>query len=51
MSARVDANTATLAGLGHWGVPVLVFGGERFCGQDRIEDLELALRAAGLERR
>jgi 2-hydroxychromene-2-carboxylate isomerase len=51
MAARVDANTTTLATHGHWGVPVFVFGDERFWGQDRIEDLELALRAAGLERR
>ena len=34
--------------LGHWGVPVFVFDGELFWGQDRIEDLELALRDAGL---
>jgi 2-hydroxychromene-2-carboxylate isomerase len=48
--ARVDANTAALAELGHWGVPVLVFAGELFWGQDRIEDLELSLRDAGLAR-
>jgi 2-hydroxychromene-2-carboxylate isomerase len=51
LRARVDANTAALAALDHWGVPVLVFGGERFWGQDRVEDLEVALRDAGLERR
>lgn len=48
--ARVEANTAALAELGHWGVPVLVFGSELFWGQDRIEDLELALGEAGLAR-
>jgi 2-hydroxychromene-2-carboxylate isomerase len=48
--ARVDANTEELLGLGHWGVPVFAFGGELFWGQDRIEDLEVALRAAGLPR-
>jgi 2-hydroxychromene-2-carboxylate isomerase len=48
---RVEANTRALAGLGHWGVPVFVLGDELFWGQDRIEDLEAALRAAGLERR
>jgi len=42
--ARVDANTAALLELGHWGVPVFVLDGERFWGQDRIEDLEIALR-------
>jgi 2-hydroxychromene-2-carboxylate isomerase len=48
---RVEANTRALAGLGHWGVPVFVLGDELFWGQDRIEDLETALRDAGLERR
>ncbi|MGA2452610.1 MAG: DsbA family protein [Solirubrobacteraceae bacterium] len=50
MRARVDANTAALSDLGHWGVPVLVFDGELFWGQDRIEDLTIALSDAGLER-
>jgi 2-hydroxychromene-2-carboxylate isomerase len=44
LRARVDASTEALAALGHWGVPVLVFRGEPFWGQDRIEDLEIALR-------
>ena len=47
---RVDADTEALAELGHWGVPVFVLGGEPFWGQDRIEDLEAALRAAALAR-
>ena len=51
LRARVDADTAALADLGHWGVPVFLLEGELFWGQDRIEDLELALREAGLERR
>ena len=50
LRARVDASTAALAALGHWGVPVTVFGGELFWGQDRLEDLEVALRDAGAER-
>jgi 2-hydroxychromene-2-carboxylate isomerase len=50
LRARVDADTAALAQLGHWGVPVFVFEGELFWGQDRIEDLEFALREARLER-
>ena len=45
MRARVDANTAALAGLGHWGVPVLVHDRELYWGQDRVEDLEAALPA------
>jgi 2-hydroxychromene-2-carboxylate isomerase len=48
--ARVDANTAALAELGHWGVPLFVVGDELFWGQDRIEDLETCLRHAGLAR-
>jgi 2-hydroxychromene-2-carboxylate isomerase len=47
---RVEADTAAVVELGHWGVPVFVFEGELFWGQDRIEDLELALRETGLER-
>jgi 2-hydroxychromene-2-carboxylate isomerase len=50
LRARVDASTAALAALGHWGVPVTVFGDELFWGQDRLEDLEVALRDAGAER-
>ncbi len=49
LRARVDANTTALADLGHWGVPLFVFDGELFWGQDRIEDLEATLRAAGLD--
>jgi 2-hydroxychromene-2-carboxylate isomerase len=43
LRARVDADTEALAELGHWGVPVFVLEGELFWGQDRIEDLEIAL--------
>jgi 2-hydroxychromene-2-carboxylate isomerase len=50
MRERVEANTAALDQAGHWGVPLFIFGDERFWGQDRIEDLEAALTAAGLER-
>jgi 2-hydroxychromene-2-carboxylate isomerase len=45
LRARVDEDTEALADLGHWGVPVFVLAGELFWGQDRIEDLELALAA------
>ncbi len=47
---RIEDNTARLAALGRWGVPTFVFGQDCFWGQDRIEDLERALRAAGLKR-
>lgn len=44
MLARVQADTDRLGALGHWGVPVLVLDGELYWGQDRIEDVERALR-------
>jgi 2-hydroxychromene-2-carboxylate isomerase len=50
LRARVDANTALLSELGHWGVPILRFDDELFWGQDRIGDVKLALGAAGLRR-
>ena len=50
LRARVDADTWALGELGHWGVPVFVFEEQLFWGQDRIEDLEIALRDAALER-
>jgi 2-hydroxychromene-2-carboxylate isomerase len=50
LRARVDADTWALGELGHWGVPLFVFDDELFWGQDRIEDLEIALREAALER-
>ena len=45
---RVEDNTARLAELGQWGVPTFLFRGEAFWGQDRIQDLEAVLTAAGL---
>ncbi len=50
LRARVDANTAALSDLGHWGVPVFAVEGGLFWGQDRIEDLEIALGDAGFAR-
>lgn len=47
IAARVEANTDKLVAIGHWGVPVFVFRGEQFWGQDRIEDLALTLADAG----
>lgn len=48
MAERFQRNTDALAELGHWGVPVFDFDGELFWGQDRIQDLDAALAAAGL---
>jgi 2-hydroxychromene-2-carboxylate isomerase len=35
---------------GHWGVPTLVFEGEPFFGQDRIETLRWRLDQVGLDK-
>src|SRR5262249_13322630 len=40
-----------LEAAGHWGVPTMVFAGEPFFGQDRIELLIWRLRQHGLRRR
>ena len=37
LDAEITANQAALEAAGHWGVPTLVFEGEPFFGQDRIE--------------
>ncbi|TMB53500.1 MAG: 2-hydroxychromene-2-carboxylate isomerase, partial [Deltaproteobacteria bacterium] len=36
---------------GHWGVPTMVFAGEPFFGQDRIELLVWRMRQHGLRAR
>jgi 2-hydroxychromene-2-carboxylate isomerase len=46
MHARVEANTAALADLGHWGVPVFVLDGELYWGQDRVEDVDAQLSSS-----
>jgi 2-hydroxychromene-2-carboxylate isomerase len=54
-SARYDAvivhNQQALEAAGHWGVPTMVFGGEPFFGQDRIDLLIWRMRQHGLRRR
>lgn len=37
LDAEISANQAALEAAGHWGVPTLVFDGEPFFGQDRID--------------
>ena len=62
LAAAVDADPARLAAIveenqvaqraaGHWGVPMMVFGGEAFFGQDRFDQLKWRMEAAGLARR
>ncbi len=54
-SARLDGviaeNQNDLEKAGHWGVPTLVFRGEPFFGQDRIDLLVWRLRQHGLAER
>jgi 2-hydroxychromene-2-carboxylate isomerase len=54
-AARLDTlirdNEAALEAAGHWGVPTLVFNGEPFFGQDRIELLLWRMEQQGLQRR
>ena len=42
LDAEIAANQAALEAAGHWGVPTLVFNGEPFFGQDRIDLASLA---------
>ncbi|WP_425229794.1 2-hydroxychromene-2-carboxylate isomerase [Sphingomonas sp.] len=51
LDEEVAANQAALEAAGHWGVPTLVFAGEPFFGQDRIELALWRMRQAGLQRR
>ncbi|NND55371.1 MAG: 2-hydroxychromene-2-carboxylate isomerase [Gammaproteobacteria bacterium] len=48
LDAEIDTNAEALAAAGHWGVPTLVFRGETFFGQDRIEDLRWRMQQQGL---
>ena len=54
-SARLDAaitdNQDALDKAGHWGVPTMVFAGEPFFGQDRLDLLVWRLRQHGLAER
>jgi 2-hydroxychromene-2-carboxylate isomerase len=51
LDAEIAANQAALEASGHWGVPTLVFEGEPFFGQDRIEMVLWRLQQRGLEKR
>ena len=50
-AAIVEANQVAQRQAGHWGVPMMVFGGEPFFGQDRFDQLVWRLRNAGLAKR
>jgi len=51
IDAELAANQAALESAGHWGVPTLVFAGEPFFGQDRIDLALWRMEQAGLEKR
>lgn len=48
LDAEIAANQRALEDAGHWGVPTLVFGGEPFFGQDRIEMAKWRMEQKGL---
>ncbi len=48
--AEIEANQKALDDAGHWGVPTMVFNGEPFFGQDRIDTLRWRLDQAGLKK-
>lgn len=51
LDAEIAANQAALEAAGHWGVPTLVFEGEPFFGQDRIDLAVWRMEQKGLVKR
>ena len=49
LDGEIAANQSALETGGHWGVPTLVFDGEPFFGQDRIEMAVWRMQQKGLE--
>lgn len=49
--AAIAANEAAQRAAGHWGVPLMVFRGEPFFGQDRLDVLAWRMGRAGVPRR
>ncbi len=49
--AEIADSQAALEAAGHWGVPNLVFEGEPFFGQDRIDVCVWRMQQAGLQKR
>ena len=47
----VEANQVAQRDAGHYGVPMLAFGGEAFFGQDRFDQFKWRLEQQGLSRR
>ncbi len=51
LDAEIAANQDALEAAGHWGVPTLVFEGEPFFGQDRIDVALWRMKQKGLQKR
>ncbi|MEZ5682202.1 MAG: 2-hydroxychromene-2-carboxylate isomerase [Erythrobacter sp.] len=51
LDTEIAANQDALEVAGHWGVPTLVFDGEPFFGQDRIEMVKWRMEQKGLTKR
>lgn len=51
LDAEIGENQKALEAAGHWGVPTLVFEGEPFFGQDRIEMALWRMQQKGLVKR
>ena len=51
LDTEIAANQAALEAAGHWGVPTLVFEGEPFFGQDRIDLAVWRMQQQGLGQR
>ena len=49
--ARLHENDRALREAGHWGVPAMVYEGEPFFGQDRLDMLVWRMKQRGLEQR
>lgn len=47
LDALIEANETAQTAAGHWGVPLFVFDGEPFFGQDRIDVLEWRMKQRG----
>lgn len=47
----VEDNQEAQRNAGHWGVPMMVFKGEPFFGQDRVDQLKWRMEGAGLTKR
>jgi 2-hydroxychromene-2-carboxylate isomerase len=51
LDAEINQNEADQVSGGHWGVPLMVFEGEPFFGQDRIDSLLWRMMQKGLQKR